>query len=46
LFFDGHVAWLSYADASGAPMPSADTDPDPPNWGVDHADHGGVTPTN
>ena len=45
LFFDGHVSWLSYAEASGAPMPSADTDPDPPNWGVDHADHGVTTPT-
>jgi len=34
---------LEYADASGAPFPS-DADPDPPNWGVDHADHGPVTP--
>ena len=42
LFFDGHVEWLSYKDASGAPEPS-DADPDPPNWGIDHGDHGGPT---
>jgi prepilin-type N-terminal cleavage/methylation domain-containing protein/prepilin-type processing-associated H-X9-DG protein len=31
LFFDGHVEWLTYDDASG---------PEKRNWGVDHGDHG------
>ena len=31
LFFDGHVEWLTYDDASG---------PDRINWGTDHGDHG------
>ena len=31
LFFDDHVEWLSYADASG---------PGLQNWGEDHQDHG------
>jgi prepilin-type processing-associated H-X9-DG protein len=32
LFFDGHVDWLSYDDASG---------PDLINWGDNHGTHGG-----
>jgi prepilin-type N-terminal cleavage/methylation domain-containing protein/prepilin-type processing-associated H-X9-DG protein len=31
LFFDGHVDWLSYEDASGPALE---------NWGVDHGTHG------
>ena len=35
LFFDGHVDWLSYEDASG---------PGLVNWGEDHGQHGGDPP--
>jgi len=40
LFFDGHVEWLTYDDASGPETTGPDGQPSRQNWGVDHGDHG------
>ena len=40
LFFDGHVEWLTYDDASGAEITGPDGQPTRQNWGFDHGDHG------
>jgi len=44
LFFDGHVEWLTYDDASGAEITGPDGQPERQNWGLDHGDHGNATP--
>jgi prepilin-type N-terminal cleavage/methylation domain-containing protein/prepilin-type processing-associated H-X9-DG protein len=51
LFFDGHVEWLTYDDASGPPMTGPDGQPilsdeglpERQNWGLNHGDHGTVS---
>ena len=40
LFFDGHVEWLTWDDASGPEITAPDGQPSRQNWGVDHGDHG------
>jgi len=52
LFFDGHVEWLTYDDASGPPMTGPDGQPilsdeglpERQNWGLNHGDHGSASP--
>lgn len=40
LFFDGHVEWLTYEDASGPEITGPDGQPERQNWGLNHGDHG------
>ena len=40
LFFDGHVEWLTYEDASGPETTSPTGEPSREHWGFDHGDHG------
>ena len=40
LFFDGHVEWLTYDDASGPEITGPDGEPERQNWGLNHGDHG------
>lgn len=44
LFFDGHVEWLTYDDASGPEIVGPDGQPERQNWGLDHGDHGSASP--
>ena len=44
LFFDGHVEWLTYDDASGPEIVGPDGEPERQNWGLNHGDHGGASP--
>jgi prepilin-type N-terminal cleavage/methylation domain-containing protein/prepilin-type processing-associated H-X9-DG protein len=44
LFFDGHVEWLTYDDASGAEIVGPDGEPERQNWGLNHGDHGLASP--
>ncbi len=44
LFFDGHVEWLTYEDASGPEVMQPNGEPTRQNWGDDHGDHGFASP--
>jgi len=44
LFFDGHVEWLTYDDASGPEIVGPDGQPERQNWGLNHGDHGNASP--
>jgi len=44
LYFDGHVEWLKYDDASGPEIVGPDGEPERQNWGLNHGDHGGASP--